>query len=96
MAQKKLTKDELSLLLYFETRAVDHMGLIDTQHMNQDDLAIAKKWDEEKFASFNRWTQRNSDGSIKALTHRSVLSDEAWTLAHQERKARAERMSKKL
>ena len=36
---QKLTKEEKSLLLYIETRAVDHGGLIDNRHI---DAALAE------------------------------------------------------
>lgn len=89
---KKLTKTEVSLLLYFETVAVDQLALVDTLRMNQEDMVIANQWDKEKFVGFKRWTQRDSSGEIKALTYKVSLSDEAWKIAHKERKARAVRM----
>ena len=35
---KDLTKEERSLLLCLETRAVDYGGTVDARHMNQDDF----------------------------------------------------------
>jgi len=43
----KMTKNERSLLLYLETRAVDYGGIVDTRHMNQDDMEIAKEWNKK-------------------------------------------------
>lgn len=36
------TRDEKSLLLYFETQAVDYGGTLEGVRMNADDFAIAK------------------------------------------------------
>ncbi|MGD7036156.1 hypothetical protein [Methylotuvimicrobium buryatense] len=38
-----MTKNEKRLLLYLETCSVDHGGLVHTQHMNSDDMQIAKQ-----------------------------------------------------
>lgn len=85
----KMSRDERSLLLYLETRAVDCGGRVDTIRMNQDDFDIAKKWNDEGFIRFGRIVMRhhNSEG-----THWCLFSDDAWKLAHQERKARWERI----
>lgn len=92
MIQKKLTKDELNLLLYLETRAVDYKGIIDTRHLNPNDFEIANGWDSKGcFVSFKRYTQRGTGGEILQLTYRVQLFDEAWLAVHQERKARAAR-----
>ncbi len=82
-------KDERSLLLFFETCAVDYGGRVDRRRMNDIDAAIARRWHEEKFIKFGRIVARhvNSQGSSWCQ-----LSDTAWSLAHQERKNRAERM----
>ncbi len=86
---ENLTKDELSLLLFFETLAVDHRGIVDDpRKMNEQDFKIAKQWNSEGFCSFKRYTMREFNGEVKMLTHIIELSDEAWSLAHQERKAR--------
>lgn len=89
MKYRNMTKEEKSLLLFLETRAVDYGGRVNTLHMNGEDFDIAKRWDEEGFVGFGRIVARNhnSDGS-----HWVKLSDEAWKLAHKERKARAKRM----
>ena len=41
---KPLSKDEKSLLLFLETRAVDYGGRVNVQHMNLEDMEIAKRW----------------------------------------------------
>lgn len=89
-----MTKDELSLLLYFETLAVDHRGVVDPARINADDIAIAQRWDKTGFCAFKRFTDRHvKTGAIKALTHLVTLSGEAWVAAHTERRARAQRMA---
>lgn len=84
-----LTKDERSLLLFLETRAVDHRGRVDTKHMNSEDMAIAAQWHLEGFVNFGRIASEdlNQYGS-----HWCHLSEQAWMLVAEERKARAERM----
>jgi len=85
----KMTKNERSLLLYLETRAVDYGGIVDTRHMNQDDMEIAKEWNKKGFMGFGRIVMKyhSHEG-----THWCKFSDEAWKLAHQERKNRNERL----
>ena len=84
-----MTSDERSLLLFFETQAVDYGGLIDIKkRMNKEDFDIAKKWNDEGFVKFGRIKFH----SILKSTHWCELSDEAWSLAHAERKARCTRI----
>ena len=89
MELKNMSGDERSLLLFFETRAVDYGGRVNTTYMNEENFEIAKQWNRDKFIRFGRIVIRdhNSDG-----THWCLLSKEAWKLAHQERKNRWERM----
>ncbi len=83
-----MTSDERNLLLYLETRAVDHGGIVDTKHMNKEDMDIAGKWNNEGFVKFGRIKFH----SIIVGTHWCELSDEAWNIAHAERKARCARI----
>jgi hypothetical protein len=96
MLLDQLNFDERSLLLYIETCAVDNGGLVHCQKINQDDREILKRWDEQGFVSFSRITfaslQLLKD---KHYTDLVRLSDEAWKLAHEERRARSVRMSNK-
>jgi hypothetical protein len=39
-----LSKDEKSLLLFFESCAVEYGGKINVRHMNEDDFKIAEAW----------------------------------------------------
>ena len=84
-----MSKDERSLLLFLETRQVDYGGRVNLVHMNKEDMDIAKKWNNEGFIAFGRIVARNinSEGSSWCK-----LSEEAFNLAHEERKARAKRM----
>lgn len=84
-----MNADERNLLLYFETRAVDYGGKIDTIHMNKEDMDIAKKWNDEEFVKFGRI----KFCSIKLTgSYWCELSEEAWKLAHTERRARCARI----
>lgn len=89
-----MNKDERSLLLFFETCAVDHRGKVDARHMNDADLKIAETWNKSKFVQFGRIKFKDITPSVgvSKLTHWCLLSDEAWKLAHEERVARAKRM----
>lgn len=84
----ELTRIELSLLLYLESRAVDNSGAVHTQHMNSEDMVIAERWNAEGFVSFGRIA-----GEYLPLpsgsTHWCILSEAAWKSAHAERQARA-------
>ena len=91
-----MTKDQISLLLYLETRAVDYGGSVDTAHMNAEDMIQAKEWADSGFIGFGRiqFTDipKAEHSARGASTYWVELSSEAWHLAHSERKARAERM----
>ncbi len=86
---KNMSKDEKSLLLFLETRAVDYGGRVNAKHMNVDDFKIAEQWTKEDFICFGRikFKHINSDGANSV-----VLSKEAWKLAHAERKERFKRL----
>ena len=88
-----MTKQELSCLLYLETRAVDHAGRVNVVHLNDDDRATIKIWTESGFIEYGRVCF--ADIGYQSQRHASTtwvkLSDEAFRLAHAERKARAER-----
>ena len=90
---EKMTRDERSLLLFFEACAVDHGGRVNTRHMNDEDRQIAEEWNEEGFCQFGRVGSKFLTlKTAKLGTHWCKLSDEAWKLAHVERKARGIRM----
>lgn len=87
---RTLTKAELSLLLFFETCAVDHGGLVSLAHMNQDDLALAKLWNASGFVAFGRVASDYLDDV--RVTAWCKLSPAAWDVVHAERRARAARL----
>ncbi len=86
----QMSRDERSLLLYLETRAVDHGGLVDVRHMNKEDFKIADIWNIDEFIMFDRIVYRDIVNKYECYGVR--LTDNAWKLVHQERKERAERM----
>lgn len=91
-----LSRDEKSLLLYFESRCVDSRGTVSTPQMNADDFEIAERWTEIGFIEFGRLSYESVtaiQGIINksGTTHYVQLSPEAWELAHAVRRARAER-----
>lgn len=83
-----MTSDERNLLLYLETRAVDYGGKVDIIHVNKEDLDIAEKWNKEGFIKFGRIRAH----SIRVFAHWCELSEEAWKLAHAERRAKCKRI----
>jgi len=86
-----MSKEEISLLLFLECRAVDHSGRVKTIHMNTDDMKIAERWNEEGFVKFGRIAFANLTKGRDG-THWCHLSEEAWRVAAAERKARAGRL----
>ncbi len=93
-----MTKDEISVLLYFETCLVDRRGGFSSAQMNKEDFAIAKKWRKEGFIDFGRIPakdlRRQRVGSpFRTSTNWVVFTAEAWRLAHRARQAKAEKYS---
>ena len=87
------TRDEKNLLLYFETQAVDYGGTLESMPLNADEFAIVKRWNEAGFVHFGRIAFHDiKRHNGVARDHWVVLSEEAWTLAHAERRARCERV----
>lgn len=84
-----LSKDERSLLLYLECRAVDNSGVVQTAHMNDEDSAIAQRWKDEGFIRYGRikFDLITKNGECMWV----ILSPNAFKLAHEERQARAGR-----
>ena len=94
-----MSKDAKSLLLYLETRAVDHGGLLDERHMNDTDKTIVLGWQKQGFVEYGRICAADlgmRPGHTKVPTGNCgtwiKLSTEALALAHQERKNRMVRM----
>jgi hypothetical protein len=96
-----LAPAERSLLLYLETRAVDHGGLVDAVHMNQSDVETARQWASKGFIRFSRvlsefFRELPSMVTGRREIHYVVeLTDESWAAVAAERKARAKRIQNK-
>lgn len=87
------TREEKSLLLYFETQAVDYGGKLEGVRMNSDDFAVAKRWNDEGFVQFGRIAYHDiKRTSGVSRDHWCVLSEAAWQIAHAERRARCDRV----
>lgn len=89
---KNMSKDERSLLLYFESMSVEKGGKIDPQRMNRGDFEICGEWQNKEFINFGRIAHEDIIGNMSFWV---VLSDEAWKLAHKERIARFNRIDSK-
>lgn len=92
-----MTRNEKSLLLYLETRAVDNGGKVDVRCMNKEDMETAKHWNDDGFVKFGRLGSSyicKPDKTSKS-THFVVLSDAAWETVHQLRQKRADRVLSK-
>jgi len=85
----EMTKDQISLLLYLESRAVDHGGLIDSRQMNADDFQNAGLWDEDGFIEFGRVYSKHVKGSLTNWVH---LTPEAWRVVQELRQQRSARL----
>lgn len=96
MLLSEMSKDERSLLLYLESVSVDSGGLVNCRLINDADRDTLKMWDEQGFISYSRLTW----DSLKSMLDKNnrglvVLSEEAWRLAHGERRARNARLCAK-
>lgn len=90
-----MTRDEISLLLFFETCAVDYGGLVRESAMNDGDRAIAKAWSESGYAKYERVSSAYLEsGGLKSRNHVVTLSDKAFEDAHRLRRERADRSFK--
>ena len=95
--KKELTKVERSLLLFFETVAVDSSGVIvDLRHISNEDVKIGERWNKEGFLRFKRYSYDSVIINKKVLTYRVKLTDEAIDLAHRLRKERIRRNEKEV
>ena len=92
-----MNKQELNLLLYLETRAVDYGGGVSAEHMNAEDFQIVKRWAEREYVEFGRICAADIRSQSPVATSRRatnwvVLSEQAWIDAHMERRARNTRL----
>lgn len=86
-----MSRDERSLLVYFESVSVDAYAKIDQRRMNDIDREIAEDWNKKGFIKYGRVKASEIARSTSKCTHFVILSDAAWALAHQERRNRANR-----
>lgn len=88
-----MTKDELSLLLYLESVAVDHAGRITDTRMNAEDWKNLKAWTESGYVASGRIASNyvTMSDQLRRTSQWVVLSDKAHEDVAAERKARAER-----
>lgn len=92
----ELTRDEVSVLLYFETCLVDRRGHFSTRQMNDEDFAIAKRLRAEGVIDYGRipykeLRARKVGSPLTSSTHWVEFTDAAWKTVHRERRIRAER-----
>lgn len=86
---ESLTKEEKSLILYIETRAVDHDSMIDTKQINATDEQILKKYHNEGWIKYGRVHSNHAIKTGKGMY--VLLSDELFEIAAELRKQRAKR-----
>lgn len=87
-----MTRDELSMLLYLETCAVDQGGLVEGVRCNEKDLEIAQRWDDEGFLHFGRLKFRDIERvGNRTFTHWVRFTDKAWEEACSARRGRSAR-----
>lgn len=86
-----MNKDERSLLTYFESCLVNQRGYCEARRMNEVDFKIVGEWNKVGFVQFRRRPAKDIVGSTTVRAYEVRLSEEAWELAHMERRRRAER-----
>lgn len=87
-----MSKEERSLLLFFESACVEHGGIFNSQHMNSEDFTIAATWKASGFANIKRLKTAVINRLNGRYTHYCSLSPTAWSLAQEERRERAARL----
>ena len=85
---------EKNLLMYLETCCVDHDGLMDGRKVNAAEMEWMKEWAEIGLITIKRLpasivcSEKNRTRQYQ-VSHLVSLSEEAWDVAHKERRARA-------
>jgi len=103
LLERVFSRDEKSVLLYFETCLVDsYGGKVQGARMNGEDMLITENFERLGLIKFERIPFRKMEKLRKKLnmatpyTHTVRFIDEdAWTLAHRWRRERAERLVNK-
>lgn len=86
MTFESLTKQEVSLLLFLECRAVDYAGAIPSGKLNAEEIGLAQRWHADGFIQFGRiYSGDRTHGSYWC-----VLSPEAWSLVAKARQKLAQ------
>jgi len=88
-----MTKDEKSLLLFFEACMTDHVCQVNIQHMNDTNKGIAETWRKDDFIQYGR---RKFSEITNGNTHWVILNNEALDAALALRKERALRSAERL
>lgn len=95
----ELTKDEASLLLYFESCLVDQSGKVKQCKMNSDDLlalaSLKEKGLVSDFLALDEYFVEEQHTRYPD-THFVLLTDSGWAAASEERRARSKRMLSKI
>ncbi len=88
-----VTKEEVSLLLYLETCAVDHGGMVDARRMNAEDFDLVKKMQDDGLLRFGRMLSAaiGEVGRRFHFSHWVELLDPGWNQVAQLRRQRADR-----
>jgi len=88
-----ITRDQRSILLYVETCAVDHGGLLEGIRMNADDHTAMAQLQHAGILKHGRVPGRLLGTFQRNVTHWCDLTDAGWELAHQLRRACARKVS---
>jgi len=85
-----LSEFETDFLLYLEDRLVEHRGKVRSDQIRPEEVALAQRWNASGFLQFTPIRPEEVDYSqSNPATHRVSFSEEAWALAAQVRRARA-------
>ncbi len=87
----EMTKEEKSLLLFFETASVDGWAKFDMGCLNDDDRVTAEKWNAQSFVKSGRICMKD----IYKKAHWCHLTDGAVEIAATLRRERANRIWEK-
>lgn len=85
---EEMSKDARSVLLYAETCAVDHGGLLEGVRMNEADMKALRKMESDRLLRYGRIPARllgQFPGQRKP-THWVKFYDFAWEVAHELRR----------
>lgn len=84
-----ITRDQRSILMYAETCAVDHGGLLEGIRMNKTDLDSLAELAAAGILTFGRIPGKMLGTFKRNNTHWCDLTEAGWSLAYQLRRARA-------